>query len=80
MNIRTQLGGPLSVVDDLSSAVTELRDAARSIRPRLEAALDALPPAQQNIEAITGYMPWLIGAIGCLGMAIVLHAVTTARR
>ena len=73
------LGGPLSVVDDLEAAVTELRDTARRLGGRLEVALDAVPRVEKNIDTITTYTPWITGAITFLGVAIIIHGIMTAR-
>jgi hypothetical protein len=70
----------LTVVDDLGSAVAEIRDAVKALRPPVEEAVAGLPRVEQNIDTITTYMPWLIGSLGFLGVAILLNAVATARR
>ncbi|MEP7220062.1 MAG: hypothetical protein ABI876_14155 [Bacteroidota bacterium] len=72
----TQLGGPLSVIDDVSGAIQELRITARRIGIKLETALDSVP----HLDTIAVCMPWMVAAIGFLGMAIILHAIKTQRR
>lgn len=80
MYTTNQLGGPLTVVDDVSNAIAELRDTIRRLTPRVESALDAVPRVEENIDTLTGYMPWIIGSIGFLGMAIIIHGIKTARQ
>lgn len=83
MNRALQLGdfsNPLGVVGDVQEAIAELRQTIHDLRPRIEVALDAVPQINANADRITTYMPWLIGALGFLGAAIVAHGVLTRTR
>ncbi|HVZ39936.1 MAG TPA: hypothetical protein VHI13_11710 [Candidatus Kapabacteria bacterium] len=76
----SHLGGPLTVFDDAGQAIGEIRDFIDSVRGKLETALDAVPQIQQDIDAVTNYMPWLIGVLGFLGVSIIVHAIVLKER
>ncbi|MEP7217434.1 MAG: hypothetical protein ABI876_00880 [Bacteroidota bacterium] len=74
-----QLGG-LNIFNDVSSAVIEVRDLARKLGGKLDVALDTVPRIQQNTDTIITYIPWIIGALGFVGVAIIFHAIKTSKR
>ncbi len=71
--------GALPVIGDAGQAIAEIREMVKTLRPRIEGALDAVPRIEGNVDTITTYTPWLIGALGFVGVAIIINAVVTHR-
>jgi hypothetical protein len=74
------LGGPLSIIDDTHSALAELSQTLKSVRARLPETFDAVARIEHNVDRITDYVPWIIGAISFLGVAIITNAIVTYKR
>lgn len=73
----SQLAGVMDLPTLLEQVALEVKSTGQAAR---RVANEDVPAIRAQVEAIRGYVPWLIGAIGFLGAAILISAWTTAQR
>jgi|GEM_PF-6652586 len=77
MSRANHLAGVMDLPMLLEQVALEVKGTGQAVR---RVANEDIPAIRVQVEAIRSYVPWLIGAIGFLGAAILISAWTTARR
>lgn len=76
-SLTTTLAGVMDLPTLLEQVASEVKSTGQAAR---RVANEDMPAIRQQVEAIRSYVPWLIGALGFLGAAILISAWTTAQR